>query len=100
VEPQQAANYLDSREVWWQQWQPAQKDHGTVCISCHTTIPYSLGRPTLQQQLHDPTIPPTETALLTSVKTRVTRWSEMIPFDSDAVSGPGKTTSPTPPKAS
>ena len=92
MEPQQAAIYLDSREVWWQQWQPAQKNHGTVCISFHTTIPYSLARPTLQQQLHDPTIPPTETALLTSVKTRVTRWSEMIPFYSDAVSGPGKTT--------
>jgi squalene-hopene/tetraprenyl-beta-curcumene cyclase len=89
--PQQAANYLDSREVWWQQWQPAQKDHGTVCISCHTTIPYALARPALQQQLHEPTTPPTETALLTSVKTRVTRWPEMIPFYSDAGSGPGKT---------
>jgi squalene-hopene/tetraprenyl-beta-curcumene cyclase len=88
--PQQAANYLDSREVWWQQWPRAQKDHGTVCISCHTTLPYALARPALQQQLHEPTTPSTEAAMLTSVKTRVNRWPEMLPFYSDAVSGPGK----------
>jgi hypothetical protein len=42
--PQQAANYLDSRELWWQQWPCAQKDHGTLCISCHTNLPYALER--------------------------------------------------------
>src|ERR1700735_5605575 len=30
-----AARYLDDREVWWQEWPHAQKDHGTVCVSCH-----------------------------------------------------------------
>ena len=50
--PQQAANYLDRREIWWQQWPRAQKDHGTLCISCHTTLPYALVRPALRRQLH------------------------------------------------
>ena len=31
-----AARYLDSRQSWWQDWPHAQKDHGTVCVSCHT----------------------------------------------------------------
>ncbi len=31
---------LVSRELWWQGWAPAQKDHGTICISCHTVVPY------------------------------------------------------------
>jgi squalene-hopene/tetraprenyl-beta-curcumene cyclase len=89
--PQQAAKYLDSREVWWQQWPRAQKDHGTVCISCHTTIPYALARPALQQQLHEPNVPATETTLFKSVETRVNRWPEMVPFYADATSGAGKT---------
>ena len=45
-----AAKYLDSREVWWQAWPPAQKDHETVCVSCHTNVPYALARPALRSQ--------------------------------------------------
>src|ERR1039458_9894126 len=41
--------YLDSREVWWQSWDRAQKDHGTYCISCHTQASYGLARPVLRQ---------------------------------------------------
>ena len=89
--PQQAANYLDRREVWWVQWPRAQKDHGTICISCHTNLPYALVRPALQQQLHEAATPAPETTLLKSVETRVNLWPEMVPFYSDAVSGPGKT---------
>ena len=89
--PQQAANYLDRREIWWQQWPRAQKDHGTLCISCHTTLPYALVRPALRRQLHEPSLSAPEAAMLASVQTRVNRWPEMIPFYSDAVSGPGKT---------
>ncbi len=48
---QAAASYLDSREVWWQQWPRAQKDHGTICISCHTNVPYAMARPALRQQV-------------------------------------------------
>jgi squalene-hopene/tetraprenyl-beta-curcumene cyclase len=89
--PQQAADYLDRREIWWQQWPRAQKDHGTLCVSCHTTVPYALVRPALRQQLLETSLSAPEAAMLASVQTRVNRWPEMIPFYSDAVSGPGKT---------
>lgn len=85
---QTAAAYLDQREQWWQQWAPAQKEHGTVCISCHTTIPYAMARPALGSAAA-PT--PAEKVLFSSVETRVANWSEMIPFYSDARNGPGKT---------
>src|SRR5580704_18261677 len=48
---QAAARYLDDREVWWQQWPRAQKDHGTICISCHTNVPYAMVRPELRREL-------------------------------------------------
>ena len=44
---QAAARYLDDRETWWQAWPRAQKDHGTVCISCHTVVPYAMARSAL-----------------------------------------------------
>lgn len=90
-DPQLAANYLDRREVWWQQWPRAQKDYGTLCISCHTNLPYAFVRPALQQQLHQTATPAPETTLLTSVETRVNLWPQTVPFYSDAVAGPGKT---------
>ena len=43
--PEAAARYLDSREVWWQTWDRTQKDHGTYCVSCHTQATYALARP-------------------------------------------------------
>src|ERR1700722_14200586 len=46
-----AAKYLDNLQVWWQAWPPAQKDHETVCVSCHTNVPYALARPALRAQL-------------------------------------------------
>jgi squalene-hopene/tetraprenyl-beta-curcumene cyclase len=89
--PTAAASYLDYRESWWQSWPPAQKDHGTVCISCHTVVPYALARPALQQAMGVAGIPAAERAMLDSVEMRVGHWSEMTPFYSDAVDGPGKT---------
>lgn len=86
---QAAASYLDSREVWWQQWPRAQKDHGTICISCHTNVPYAMARPALRQQSSEMSAP--EKIMMDSVEKRVSNWSEMIPFYSDAVHGPGKT---------
>ncbi|HEX4020602.1 MAG TPA: hypothetical protein VHX63_05630 [Acidobacteriaceae bacterium] len=89
--PKMAASYLDEREVWWQYWPPAKKDHGTICISCHTTVPYALARPALQQKLGQTEMPAAEKTMLDSVEKRVSQWSEMIPFYSDAAYGPGKT---------
>src|SRR5262245_47437745 len=40
--PKAAAAYLDQRERWWMGWQDAAREHGTFCISCHTSVPYAL----------------------------------------------------------
>ncbi len=88
--PQAAASYLDSREVWWQEWPRAQKDHGTICISCHTVVPYAMARPALRQQLTETGMAAPEKVMMDSVEKRVSHWSEMVPFYSEA-SGPGKT---------
>ena len=83
--------YLDSREVWWQSWPRAQKDHGTLCISCHTVVPYAMARPALSHELSETGMSPAEKTMFDSVEKRVSMWSEMVPFYSDANNGPGKT---------
>ncbi len=85
------ARYLDDREVWWQQWSPAQKEHGTICISCHTTVPYALARPGLGRALGESGMTAPEKAMRASVDKRVSQWAEMVPFYSDARNGAGKT---------
>lgn len=86
-----AAHYLDDREVWWQEWPRAQKDHGTICISCHTVVPYAMVRPGLRRELGEPAMATPEKTMMDSVEKRVSQWSEMVPFYSDAKNGPGKT---------
>jgi squalene-hopene/tetraprenyl-beta-curcumene cyclase len=88
-DPKAAAAYLDSREVWWQEWPRAQKDHGTICISCHTVVPYALARPALRQELSETAMTAPEKVMWESVEKRVNHWSEMAPFYS-AASGPEK----------
>lgn len=83
-----AAQYLDSREVWWQGWDRAQKDHGTLCVSCHTQAPFAMARPALHERGDEPN--PAEAAMLASVEKRVRLWKEVKPFYSDTVYGAGK----------
>ena len=78
-----AAAYLDSRELWWQGWAPAQKDHGTICISCHTVVPYAMARPTLRQAVDKTAMSAPEKVLMNSVEKRVRNWTQMAPFYSD-----------------
>ena len=85
-----AARYLDAREVWWQSWDRAQKDRGTLCISCHTQASYALARPILRSDLGERARAPTEQVMLASVEKRVGQWSQMQPFYSDIISGAGK----------
>lgn len=85
-----AARYLDSRETWWQSWDRAQKDHGTLCVSCHTQASYALARPALDSDLNNEGQPPSETTMLASVEKRVRMWNDVQPFYSDAVYGDGK----------
>jgi hypothetical protein len=88
--PESAAHYLDSREVWWQGWDRAQKDHGTLCISCHTQATYGLARPVLRRRLGEREVSPQEQVMLASIEKRVRDWKEMKPFYSDAIYGTGK----------
>lgn len=86
-----AAKYLDDRQAWWQDWPHAQKDHGTVCVSCHTQVPYALARPLLRGPLGEHAVSDSERAMLTSIITRVSLGNEAQTFYSDAEHGPGKT---------
>ena len=87
---QAAARYLDGREAWWQNWDRSQKDHRTVCVSCHTQASYGLARPGLHQDLGEQGQGSSEQAMLASIEKRVRGWDQMQPFYSDVLSGPGK----------
>ncbi len=87
---QTAARYLDDREVSWQEWRPAQRDHGTVCISCHTVVPYAMVIPGLRKELGEAGMAPAEKTMMDNVEKRVGHWPEMEPFYSDAKYGQGK----------
>jgi squalene-hopene/tetraprenyl-beta-curcumene cyclase len=89
--PRIAESYLDSREVWWQKWPSAQMDHGTVCVSCHTVLPYALVQPELRHELGENGMTASEQAMLGSVEKRVADWSQTTPYYTDALDGPGKT---------
>ncbi len=82
-----AADYLDGRQTWWETWPVAERDHDTSCVSCHTTLPYALARPTLRPALGEtgPTVP--EVHLLEDIEKRVTLWNEVDPFYPDQTFG-------------
>ena len=86
-----AARYLDAREVWWQAWPHAQKDHDTICISCHTQVPYALARPALRTQLGEQKPSDPERVMLDSIIKRVNLGKEAETFYTDAANGEGKT---------
>jgi hypothetical protein len=86
-----AAKYLDSRQEWWQEWPHAQKDHGTVCVSCHTQVPYALARPLLRKNLGEQAVSDPERAMLDSIIKRVKLGDQVTTFYTDAEHGPGKT---------
>jgi squalene-hopene/tetraprenyl-beta-curcumene cyclase len=77
---QGSARYLDQREVWWQGWARSGRDHGTICISCHTQVPYALGRPVLREALQESALSAPEQKMLGDVRRRVTMWNEVAPF--------------------
>jgi squalene-hopene/tetraprenyl-beta-curcumene cyclase len=88
--PKAAAQYLDSREIWWQGWDRAHKDRGTLCVSCHTQASYALARPALRGQAGERALSAPEQAMLASVEKRVREWKDVQPFYSDAIYGAGK----------
>lgn len=81
--PAAAASYLDYRAAWWEGWPAAQRSQGTVCVSCHTTLPYALVRPALRQQLNEASLTPAEQAMLESIEKRVGAWPRVDSYYSD-----------------
>jgi squalene-hopene/tetraprenyl-beta-curcumene cyclase len=80
---QASAEYLDSREVWWQNWPRANRDQGTRCISCHTQVPYALARPLLRGAMHEHDLSVPEQKMLADVTKRVELWGEVEPLYKD-----------------
>jgi len=78
-----AAAYLDQREGWWMEWTGAARDHGTFCVSCHTSVAYALSRPALRDALAEEGPSVNERKLLDNVTKRVRLWKEVGPFYSD-----------------
>src|SRR5207247_2172699 len=79
-----AAAYLDQRLSWWTTWKNAERDHGTFCISCHTALPYALGRPALRAALNEQGPSASERRLLAHVTKRVRLRPEVLTLYTDA----------------
>lgn len=82
-DPLAAEHYLDKRESWWQPWYRARIDHNTVCVSCHTVIPYAFVRPALRAANGETTPTSAERNMLGWVEKRVNDWSEVLPYYSE-----------------
>ena len=82
-----AAAYLDGRMEWWLQWPNAKRDHDTVCVSCHTALPYALARPALHALLGEREAAAPERAMVAHVVKRVRMWKEVEPFYPDQTRG-------------
>ena len=78
--PTAAAGYLEQREGWWENWPDSQRDKGTFCISCHTSLSYALSRPALRKLLREKTPSFNERQLLDNVKIRVLLWNTIGPY--------------------
>lgn len=86
-----AAHYLDNRQTWWQGWSVSQRDHKTVCVSCHTVLPYALSRSSMRGPLGEDAVSSPEHIMLTNVLRRVTMWNQVAPFYVTGKDGPAKT---------
>ena len=86
-----AAAYLDGRMSWWSTWSNSARDQETFCVSCHTSLPYALARPSLRTALGEREPSAIEAKVLQSVTKRVRLWNEVKPFYSDEKSGAPKT---------
>ena len=86
-----AATYLDARAEAWSIWPNAQRDRGTFCISCHTTLPYALARPELGVMVGERQPSPAESKILNNLLTRARNWREVEPFYPDQTRGLPKT---------
>jgi squalene-hopene/tetraprenyl-beta-curcumene cyclase len=86
-----AARFMDARQLWWQSWPNSQRDHDTFCVSCHTAMPYAIGRPALRGALHESGPSEPERKLIENVVKRVTMWRDVEPWYPDQTRGIPKT---------
>ena len=86
-----AASYLDGRAEWWTTWSNAQRDRGTYCMSCHTTLPYALARPELRGLLSERGPSPAEQKIVGNLLTRAQNWRDVEPWYPDQTRGIPKT---------
>ena len=86
-----AAQYLDARADAWSVWPNAQRDRGTFCLSCHTTLPYALARPALRDRLGEREPSVSESKILNNLLSRARAWREIEPFYPDQTRGLPKT---------
>jgi squalene-hopene/tetraprenyl-beta-curcumene cyclase len=86
-----AAAYLDGRAEFWSTWSNAQRDRGTFCMSCHTTLPYALARPALRLPLGERGPSAAEQKILGNLMTRAQNWRDIEPWYPDQTRGIPKT---------
>jgi len=82
-----SARYLDTRLDWWSKWPKAARDHGTRCVSCHTSLPAVIARPALRTALGNAGPTANEQVMYADVVKRVRMWREVDPFYPDQTIG-------------
>ena len=82
-----AAAFMDARQTWWQGWSNSQRDHDTFCVSCHSAMPYAIGRPALRGALGEQGPSEPERKLIENVAKRVTMWRDVEPWYPDQTRG-------------
>jgi squalene-hopene/tetraprenyl-beta-curcumene cyclase len=77
-----AARYLDERmQVWFANGKKLRTGQAeTVCVSCHTTLPYALARPALRRAMHVGALTPQEMRLLEETTRRVESYGDHQPL--------------------
>lgn len=75
-----AATYLDARATEWAAFKGADRGQGAdrvTCLSCHTSVPYALGRPSLRRVAGADQPTAQEAKMLEQVRRRVASWDRL-----------------------
>jgi squalene-hopene/tetraprenyl-beta-curcumene cyclase len=78
-----AQQSLDRRAASWLAWPAAARAQGTVCISCHTALPYLLASDAQEVRRPPAALPAPQARLLRSVLERVELGSRLPPYYPD-----------------
>jgi squalene-hopene/tetraprenyl-beta-curcumene cyclase len=76
--PDQAGSYLDERQnVWFAFDSRGEGATRSTCVSCHTVLPYLLGRPALRKIAGGKGPTEAESKLLAQTRMRVENWQQL-----------------------